>query len=354
MSLIDSKLRRVQSAPTIPIYKISDLPQDPTFGQIIIGADDSINWYDGVDWLTSSSADIVVGNVPNDPIEGQIVLGKTGSLCWYSNAAWHGVGGTQIQNGNFPLDPVEGQVVIGNNSLCWYQDGNWYGVVGTVVSTTTPFVLTVVMGGHNDSSHPFLIDLADNDLNGGNGGTIATAIAVFGNPTLIERNPSSSITWTYNGSDTLTIDLVDASRPNWWYQPYVSNALAGFVLARSDASGHMFVSYDPSSSAGPINTDPTSYYSPFDARVQPSETGSSLFASVASWGANDSRISHTELFQVGTSGPISDLNTIEYDGNLTITGTVINPISGHNYSLLVTPTGYNTPASGYIVSGTAP
>lgn len=134
LSIVEKKLRKIQTAPTVPIYSQFDLPEDAVTGQIAIGAYDTLNWFDGTRWWSQNPFEVIVGNVPQDVVEGQIVIGLDNiSICWYSNGAWHGQTGIIVVDANLPQDAIEGQIVIGSRddgSLAWYSDGNWYGITG--------------------------------------------------------------------------------------------------------------------------------------------------------------------------------------------------------------------------------
>lgn len=121
---VEESLLRMQT-PTLPIYDNAAFPQDAISGQIALGVDNSINWYDGSTWTTIFGVLATVGNVPQDAVEGQIVISTSSHLCWYVNGAWYTAPrGEAI--GVFPQDSVEGQLVIGNNSIAWYDNGQWW------------------------------------------------------------------------------------------------------------------------------------------------------------------------------------------------------------------------------------
>ena len=128
LEMLEQHYQRAQVAPTFPIYDVANMPQDAVEAQIVIGTDDSINWFDGTNWQTNPGSAAAPNNVPQDPLEGQIVLGSDNSLCWYSNGNWHGVAGS-LATGNPPQDSLEGQIALGvDNSLCWFVGGAWYGI----------------------------------------------------------------------------------------------------------------------------------------------------------------------------------------------------------------------------------
>ena len=60
---VENKLHKVQVAPTFPIYDINDLPQDVVTGQIALGTDNSIGWFDG-SWHTYPGSPSFIGNMP--------------------------------------------------------------------------------------------------------------------------------------------------------------------------------------------------------------------------------------------------------------------------------------------------
>jgi hypothetical protein len=127
ISHAEDSVRRIQAAPTVPIIDPTNQPQDPLDSQIVIGVDDSINWYDGASWNTHA-ASVISGTGPQDPLEGQVAIGSDNSLCWYSNAAWRGAAGQlAVASGSLPQDPLEGQLVVGSNSIIWFSNGDWYG-----------------------------------------------------------------------------------------------------------------------------------------------------------------------------------------------------------------------------------
>jgi len=125
LCVVERDLERVVAAPTYPIYDVSHLPQDDVKGQIALGKDNSINWYDGTTWNTKAGT-LSGGTAPQDAIPGQVAIGSDNSLNWYVNGAWYGAPGN-MASGNPPQDAIQGQLVVGTNSICWFVAGAWYG-----------------------------------------------------------------------------------------------------------------------------------------------------------------------------------------------------------------------------------
>lgn len=123
----ENDLRLLIAAPTVPIYEITNLPQDAVECQLAIGSDDSLNWYSSGSWHTIADGGVTINSVPQDVVEGQIVVCLDGTgIAWFSNGNWHAAAGTST-SGNPPQDAIEGQIAIGNSdNLCYYSNGQWY------------------------------------------------------------------------------------------------------------------------------------------------------------------------------------------------------------------------------------
>lgn len=130
---VDDRLRGHVSAPTLPIYNSTNLPQDAVDGQLALTTDIEFAWYLNGIWQTQAGV-LANGNPPQNAINGQVAIGSDHSLCWFYEGNWYGCPGT-IVTGNPPHDAITGQIALGNTKPVWHDEGDWYsfGAVGAVV-----------------------------------------------------------------------------------------------------------------------------------------------------------------------------------------------------------------------------
>lgn len=110
------------TAPTVPIYNPSNMPQDPVLAQIAVGTDNSFNWFapDNT-WHTQAGSLATPGVMPQDQIDGQIVIGTDGGFYWHITN-WYTAAFVDSIPGIVPQDPIEAQIVVGsNNGFHWYS-----------------------------------------------------------------------------------------------------------------------------------------------------------------------------------------------------------------------------------------
>jgi len=128
LSALEYMVHKPQTAPTFPIYNVTDLPQDAVDGQIAIGLDNSINWFSNNLWYSLIGEKSIVGDIPQDTVNGQIVIGLDNGLHWKIGDTWFGIPSSEIPViGNPPQDAIEGQIVVNGSSICWFSNSQWYG-----------------------------------------------------------------------------------------------------------------------------------------------------------------------------------------------------------------------------------
>lgn len=166
LQYVERGIERIIAAPTFPIYDVDDLPQDAIKGQIVLGTDGSINWFDGT-WHTRID-NTSIGSPPQDVVNGQIVIGLDNSLHWFVNDTWYGVAGVSCI-GNPPQDAINGQLAIGNSCIVWFSNDDWYGF-GTIAPTAVDAVFEALLRTFFSPSDQLICDICAD--NGGEPGTV--------------------------------------------------------------------------------------------------------------------------------------------------------------------------------------
>jgi hypothetical protein len=132
---------------------MSIFPQDSIKGQIAVGTDGSINWFNGTEWQTKVGIPSG-GNPPQDAVNGQIAIGSDHSLNWCVNDTWYGAPGTPA-TGNAPQDAVQGQLVLGVGAPCWFDEGQWWTFA---LFTPPPAPSGLYVANRDPSSNLYRID----------------------------------------------------------------------------------------------------------------------------------------------------------------------------------------------------